>query len=39
MTIAICRMLLTAIYAILKSNISYSPDLYHFHNAVPLEHI
>lgn len=39
MTIAICRMLLTAIYAILKSNIPYSPDLYHFHNAVPLEHI
>ena len=37
--IAICRMLLTAIYAILKSNTPYNPDFYQSHNAAPQKRI
>ena len=37
--IAICRMLLTAVYAILKSNTPYNPDLYRSHNSAPQERI
>lgn len=32
---AICKMLLTAIYAILKSSAPYTPNLYRSHNALP----
>ncbi len=32
-------MLLTAIYAILKTNTPYNPDFYRSHNAAPQERI